>query len=103
MDGAFIFSTGRRARKGRELAANPEVAVHLESGDDVVILEGAVEELADPMLLACYVEAYEAKYQFRPDPSDLANAVYTLHRRVAFTWLEQDFVESAACWTFPTR
>jgi len=100
MDGSFIFSTGRAARKGRDLAANPEIAVHLESGDDVVILEGAVEELDGAAILDRYIEAYDSKYEVRPDPSDPAAAVYELRPRVAFTWLEADFVESAARWTF---
>src|SRR4051794_25481300 len=30
----FVFSTGTDSRKGRNLAENPEVVVHLESGDD---------------------------------------------------------------------
>ena len=38
-------------RKGRNLAENPNVAVHLESGDDVVILEGVAEVVTDPGLV----------------------------------------------------
>ena len=35
--GAFFFSTDPQSRKGRNLAVNPNVVVHLESGDDVTI------------------------------------------------------------------
>src|SRR5947207_755961 len=52
LDGAFMFSTGRSSVKGRNLVANPYVVVHLESGDDVVVLQGVVEEVKDAALLA---------------------------------------------------
>ena len=66
-DGRLLFSTGRSSRKGRNLAQNPRVAVHLESGDDVVILEGVLEELQDAQELARFCDDYEAKYSIRPD------------------------------------
>jgi pyridoxine/pyridoxamine 5'-phosphate oxidase len=100
IDGAFLFSTGRNAHKGRDLAANPKISVHLESGDDVVILEGTAEELTEQTLPAGYADAYEAKYRFRPNTSDPADATYAVRPHVAFTWLEANFVESAARWRF---
>lgn len=45
LDETFYFGTDRRSRKGRNLATNPGLVVHLESGDDVVILEGVAEEV----------------------------------------------------------
>jgi hypothetical protein len=39
LDGAFYFGTARSSRKSRNLAHNAAVSIHLESGDDVVILE----------------------------------------------------------------
>src|SRR5664280_2519689 len=55
----FYFSTGRDSRKGRNLAGDPRMSMHLESGDEVVILEGEVREEGDPGVLATYVEQYE--------------------------------------------
>ena len=100
LEDAFYFSTARDSRKGRNLAANPAVSVHLESGDDVVILEGEIEVLADAEALARFVDAYDVKYQVRPDADDPANAVYVLRPRVAFTWLERNYPDSAARWQF---
>src|SRR5436305_12648196 len=40
MDEAFYFSTDASSVKGRNLAARPDVVVNLESGDDVVVVEG---------------------------------------------------------------
>lgn len=100
LDGTFYFSTDRGARKARNLAANPHIAVHLESGDDVVILEGVADDVSDPALLARFADAYDAKYQFRPDTSDPAQVVYALRPSVAFAWLESDFPGGATRWTF---
>lgn len=40
LEGGLLFGTARTSRKGRNLRRNPAVVVHLESGDEVVILEG---------------------------------------------------------------
>src|SRR3954471_8763711 len=40
LDDALWFSTGRASLKARNLARDPRLVVHLESGDEVVILEG---------------------------------------------------------------
>src|SRR3954449_10964184 len=42
-DGAVVFSTDPTSTKGRNLAHRPDVVVHLESGDEAVIVEGRVE------------------------------------------------------------
>ena len=39
-DGVFVFSCGRESRKARDLEADARLVVHLESGDDVVTVEG---------------------------------------------------------------
>jgi PPOX class probable F420-dependent enzyme len=100
LDGAVLFSTGPGSRKGRNLAANRAVVVHLESGDDAVILEGTAEPVTDPGRLARFADAYKAKYRFRPDPDDPNTPVWALRPRVAFTWGEADFPESATRWRF---
>ena len=45
--------------------ANLNVVAHSESGEDVVILEGVVEEVTDPVLQERIDDAYEAKYRIR--------------------------------------
>src|SRR2546425_1061199 len=52
LDDAVWFSTDRASRKGRNLLASPTVVVHLESGDDVVILEGEAELVQDETALS---------------------------------------------------
>ncbi len=97
-DGTFYFSTDPNSQKARNLAGNQEVVVHLESGDDAVILEGAVERVTDPQTLAEFADRYDAKYQFRPDPSNPNFAFYSVRPRRAFAWREADFPSSATRW-----
>src|SRR5438093_3876058 len=40
LDGAFYFSTGRHTSKARNLAANPRIAVNIESEGVAIVLEG---------------------------------------------------------------
>ncbi|MFN8559829.1 MAG: pyridoxamine 5'-phosphate oxidase family protein [Dehalococcoidia bacterium] len=100
LDDAFLFSTDPRSRKGRNIAARPEIVVHLESGDDVVILDGRAEPASDSALLARYTDAYEVKYAFRPDPTDPNGIVYALRPATALAWREQDFVTTAVRYRF---
>ena len=100
LDETFYFATDPTSRKGRNLAARPELVVHLESGDDVVILEGTAEVVTDGSLLVQFANAYEAKYQIRPDVDTAAPGVYRLRPRVAFAWLETDFLRTATRWFF---
>lgn len=100
LDGALMFSTSRDSQKGRNLARDPRVVAHLESGDDVLILEGTLAEASDASLLARYADAYEAKYSFRPDPASPGDVVFVLRPDRALAWEEQDFVNSAIRWRF---
>ena len=46
LDEAFYFYTEPQTQKVKNLTAQPEVVVHLESAADVVIVEGPVQEVA---------------------------------------------------------
>ena len=97
-DGAVRFSTNPRSRKGLNLARDPRVVIHLDSGDDVVILHGEVEpyELEDSI-----ADAYEAKYDYRPEtPGAQGEAWYRLRPRIAHAWRERDFPRTATRFTF---
>jgi PPOX class probable F420-dependent enzyme len=109
VDGRVVFSTSRSSRKGRNLAANPRVAVHLDSGDDVVILEGVAEEVTDRDLVARVAVAYADKYidarddqpfQLEPALADPDAVLYAVRPRTAQAWLEAAFVGSANKWRF---
>ena len=103
LDGAFYFGTGRRSRKARNLAANPEIVVHLESGDDVVILEGRAEEVNEASDKTRVGAAYAAKYNENVDGGSADSPLYTVRPRTAQSWRERDFPTSATRWTFDER
>lgn len=95
VDGTLYFGGGPDTRWSRNLAANPQVTVHLESGDDVVIVEGVVGRITDPShtLVKPLDDAYEAKYQMRH-----GTPFWVLRPRVAFAWI--DFPNNATRWRF---
>lgn len=93
-DGALVFSTDPSSVKGHALAARPDVVIHLESGDDVVICEGRVERVPQSDL-ATVNELYSAKYDVGVDPDNPNHGVYRLRPAVVLAWREQDFPTSA--------
>jgi pyridoxine/pyridoxamine 5'-phosphate oxidase len=92
----FYFGTDPASRKGRNLAANPNAALHLESGDEVVIVQGVVRQAQGAARLAALADAYQAKYQVRPE-----EGFYWLRPRTALAWTEKDFPNNATRWRFP--
>ena len=92
------FSVARCSVKARNLARNPTAVIHLESGDEVVIVEGRVTERRER--LTPFLDAYEEKYGLRPDLAALDAVVYALAPDVALTWAERDYPRSAVRWVF---
>ena len=88
LDDAFYFSTGSLA--AQNLAANPAITVHLESGSEVVIIEGAAEVVGDAGLVERVVSLYNQKYNWDMDPNDLPGPFYAVRPRVAFGWLSDE-------------
>lgn len=103
MDEAFYFSTDSASVKGRNLAARPDVVIHLESGDDVVMVEGRAERIADLPTLERMVDTYEQKYAIRFDPADPNFAVYVVRPSTAYAWFEKSFPTTATRWRFEQR
>jgi hypothetical protein len=90
----FVFSCGPRSRKARALSRDPRLVVHLESGDDVVIVEGWAERAA---ATDDVIDEYERKYGFRADAGE---GWYRVVPRRAFAWREQDYPRSATRFDF---
>jgi hypothetical protein len=94
---ALWFGCAANSVTGRNLARDPRIAVHLESGDDTVILEGRVQVIAPTPEL---VLDYNRKYA-QPDDQEAEGAAwYRFAPSVALTWLESDFLKTAARWVF---
>jgi uncharacterized pyridoxamine 5'-phosphate oxidase family protein len=103
LEGAFFFSTDPSSRKGRNIAANPNAVVHLESGDDVVMIEGVLQRVTDSELLTRFADAYDVKYGIRVDTDNPSFAFFVLQPLVAHAWMEHNFPESATRWVLGER
>jgi hypothetical protein len=101
-EGAFYFGTDAKSRKASNLTGNTNIAVHLESGDEAVILEGSAEKVTDHDFLNRFADAYKVKYEFRPDLTDDTTVTYILALRVAFAWMEASFPQTATRWVLPS-
>ncbi len=92
----LTFYTEGGGRKVRNLRANPSVVLHLESGEDVVIVEGETTEISRPQraLFDRIDAAYAAKYDYKPSdnlsgPEDvpyLEGGLFAVRPRVIFAW-----------------
>ena len=90
----LMFSTDPTSLKARNFSRRPDVVVHLESGDDVVVLDGRVKGLS-PDLVAAFCDAYDAKYHYRPQPDSEAHGLYEMAPERGLAWRETDFPTSA--------
>jgi hypothetical protein len=100
LDGALWFSSDPESVKGRNLAARPDAVVHLESADEVCVLEGRVRRVTHEELPSDFVGAYAAKYDVELDVTEPSFGFYVLDARSALTWREVDYPTSATRWTF---
>ena len=97
-DEALRFGKNGNSAKGRNIAQNPEIAIHLESGDDVVILYGKAEAIAEEAALNALVSAYDARYSIKLDPFDDATTLLAFRPTKVLAWRESDFPNPATRW-----
>ena len=64
LDGKIYYDGSPKTRHARNIAENPHVSLHLESGDQAIILEGEsrLAETPSTELAQRLSEAYKAKY-----------------------------------------
>jgi hypothetical protein len=107
-DEQLYFDTGSRI--GANLMVNPEVTVHLESGDEVVILEGTVERVTDVEEGHRFAAAYNPKYH--GELTEPPGALFVVRPRVAFGWVSDPtgldgpgaiFASTGTRWDFEER
>ncbi len=93
LDGKFYYDGSPETRHARNLESNPQVSLHLESGSDVVILEGTALPAGkpDPEFAVRLAEAYRAKYAgegYSPVPTQWDEGglfVFTPRQCIAWT------------------
>lgn len=104
LDETFFFDGSPQTRRGRNLAANPGIVVHLEDGSNVVILQGEAHQLfgAPLELRQKLSEAYSAKYKalgYAPPPETWAEGgLYRVTLQRAFAWTH--FPKDTTRWKF---
>lgn len=92
----FYFSTDPNSRKGKNMAANGWVVVHLESGDEAVIVEGHAEKVTGEALLDELDDLYYRKYGYHLE----RDATYQVKPEKVLAWQEGDFSGTATRWRF---
>ena len=101
---SFWFSTGPRARKAKNVAANPHCVIGTEKADEAVILEGIAEEIKDRTVWKDVCLEYDRKYggNVLPMLESSGGNVYRVRPRIAFAQDEhaEDFAASVTRWTF---
>ena len=104
VDGTLFFDGSPQTRRGRNLAENPAVVVHLESGSDVVILQGEALQIHAPerALADRLAAAYTAKYKdmgYAPSPDTWKEGgLYRVTIHQAYAWTK--FPADATRWRF---
>jgi len=96
VEDAFFFSTGRKSRKGQNLAANAACTVANDDGEEAVIVEGRARELVEPAALERVAAAYKKKYKM--DPRVMGEPIFKVEPAKAFALIEKSFPKSATRW-----
>jgi hypothetical protein len=106
LDGVLYLEGSPETRRARNMAVNPNIVVHLESGDEVVILEGVARESSKPdrslaeRLAAAFAAKYGDSHEYRPAPDQWdRGGLWAMRPRVAFGWGE--FPKDVTRWRFP--
>jgi Pyridoxamine 5'-phosphate oxidase len=103
-DGRFLFSTGSKSRKARNLAQNPNCVVSTEHAHEAVIVEGTAE-IADLPARRKFLPTYERKYNFdmskmKHDILSMKEPIFAVRPRVVFGLWEKQFIEKSTRWKF---
>ncbi|MEO8355293.1 MAG: pyridoxamine 5'-phosphate oxidase family protein [Chloroflexota bacterium] len=97
-DGKIYYDGSPETRHNRNTESNPNISVHLESGDQVIILEGTSLPAGKPSaeLANQLVEAYRKKYAeqgYSPEPHQWDEGglyVFTPRQCIAWTKFNED-------------
>jgi hypothetical protein len=92
LDGKLFIEGSPETVRHRNLAGNPHVVAHLESGDQVVIIEGEATEAGkpEPALGRRLSQVYSGKYApagYTPGPDAWdRGGLYVIRPRKVFAW-----------------
>jgi nitroimidazol reductase NimA-like FMN-containing flavoprotein (pyridoxamine 5'-phosphate oxidase superfamily) len=93
IDERFYSEGGSDTRWARNIAQNPAVVVHVERGDDAVIVHGSAEEALDPppeleeRLIEAFGAKYQSRYGYTPKPGAWREGgLYAVTPSIALAW-----------------
>jgi nitroimidazol reductase NimA-like FMN-containing flavoprotein (pyridoxamine 5'-phosphate oxidase superfamily) len=96
LDDAFFFSTGRKSRKGQNLASNPACTIANDDGQEAVVVEGLATQAEDAAEQERVAIAYQKKYKM--DPRSMGEPIYRVKPNRVFGFVEKTFPQSATRW-----
>jgi nitroimidazol reductase NimA-like FMN-containing flavoprotein (pyridoxamine 5'-phosphate oxidase superfamily) len=96
LDEAFFFSTGRKSRKGQNLAANHACTITNDNGEEAVIVEGMATHIQDAAEVKRVAIAYHKKYKM--DPRSIGEPIFRVTPSRVFGFVEKTFPQSATRW-----
>ncbi len=104
-DKQFMFSCSPNAKKVRNIAANPRIALTNSDSIECVSVQGSAVRLTDMARIDTWVERYIAKYEeMGPDAGDFIreHACFEVTPRLALTVIERpdEFALRATRWRF---
>jgi len=83
----FYFETDPKSVKGRNLLNNQQLVVHVQDGNDTVILEGSARREKRTETLNQLRKDYVRKYQYTPDWSNEEDQiVFRVEPRIVHAW-----------------
>jgi PPOX class probable F420-dependent enzyme len=97
---AVWFSSGRRSRKARNLAADPRCVVTTEDANEPVVVEGHADVTDDRDAIARVADLMNAKYGGITAEFLAAHATIRVRPRWAFAIAHDDFTGSPTRWRF---
>ena len=103
-DGRFLFSTGSKSRKTRNIEKNPHCIVATENAAEAIIVEG-IAEIADINARKKFLAPYERKYKFdmssmRDDILSMKEPVFAVRPTLVFGLWEKHFQNKSTRWEF---
>jgi hypothetical protein len=103
-DGRFLFSTGSKSRKVRNLQRNAHCVICNEHAQEAVIVEG-VAETAEVAARRKFLLVYEKKYKFdmssmKADILAMKEPVFAVRPQVVFGLWEKHFQTKSTRWRF---
>lgn len=100
-DGEVLwFSSGRRSRKARNLAADSRCVIATEDANEPVVVEGTAELTQDRAEIERVAALMSAKYGGITADFLAANATFRVSPRWAFAIAHDDFTGSPTRWVF---